>query len=130
MATNTNAFTDNVNELLSLAEAARILPGKPDPSTLWRWHRRGVFGVRLKTVCIGARRYISRTALQEFVDAVTKAREPSAVADQPIERSTGTLAKLGAAGLIEQPQRGRGRQQSAACDPEAVSGAVERRQHQ
>ena len=45
--------------LLSLTEASRALPridGKrPHPSTLWRWCRKGVRGVRLEYVRLGKR---------------------------------------------------------------------------
>ncbi len=105
-------FTD----LLSLAEAARLIPGRPAPVTLWRWHRRGCFGVRLKTVCIGARRFVTRSALEHFIESVTAAREarPS-VSDRPAERSENRERQLDEAGLL-QPQR-RGRPRKAGATP-------------
>ena len=45
--------------LVPLTEAVQLLPSRPHFSTLWRWYRRGVFGVRLETVVIGGRRYTS-----------------------------------------------------------------------
>lgn len=57
-------------DALSLPQAARELPGNPDPSTLWRWASRGVRGVKLETVRIGAGRiYTTRQALTRFVEA-------------------------------------------------------------
>jgi hypothetical protein len=57
-------------DAISLPQAARELPGKPDPSTLWRWTTRGVRGIRLETVRIGAGRiYTTRQALSRFVAA-------------------------------------------------------------
>jgi hypothetical protein len=70
-------------ELLTLAEAARSLPKRPSPSTLWRWHSRGIGGVRLETIMIGGRRYVAREALQDFVARLTAAREPKAAACPP-----------------------------------------------
>lgn len=66
------------DELLSLPDAAKILPGRPHVATLFRWHKRGVRGVRLATVLIAGRRYTSRAALDEFVAATTAAADGSA----------------------------------------------------
>ncbi len=44
------------------------------PSTLWRWHARGVRGVKLETVLVGGMRMTSEEALARFCEAVTKAR--------------------------------------------------------
>ena len=58
---------------LTLAEAATCFPKRPNPATLWRWRKKGVRGVKLETVLIGGRRYVSRTALRQFIEAVTAA---------------------------------------------------------
>jgi Protein of unknown function (DUF1580) len=63
---------------ITLAEAARLLPKRPNPATLWRWRTKGVRGVRLKTSMIGGRRYVTRAALQQFIEAVTAAASASA----------------------------------------------------
>jgi hypothetical protein len=57
--------------LLSLADAAKALPGHPHITTLWRWRKCGVRGVRLETVLVGGRRYTSREAVERFVAATT-----------------------------------------------------------
>jgi hypothetical protein len=85
--------------LLSLSEAGRSLPRQPGPSTLWRWHRRGISGVKLETVVIGGRRYTSHEALRRFVDATTSAREPGA-SPATTERPDVTHARLEEAGLL------------------------------
>jgi hypothetical protein len=56
-------------DLISLAEAGRALPGRPHVSTLWRWvtHGIGPERTRLETVSVGGRRYTSRQALRRFV---------------------------------------------------------------
>ena len=58
-------------ELLSLSQAAKSLPSRPHPSTVWRWTKRGVRGVRLETIVIASRRFTSREALERFVAATT-----------------------------------------------------------
>ena len=56
---------------VSFAEAARLLPGRPHIATLWRWHSRGVRGVRLETIVIGGRRFTTTESLQRFADRLT-----------------------------------------------------------
>jgi hypothetical protein len=63
-------------QLLSLGQAARRLPGHPALSTLWRWQIKGVLGVRLETVLVGGRRYTSVEALSRFVESSNRVQEP------------------------------------------------------
>jgi Protein of unknown function (DUF1580) len=99
---------------LSLAEAARLLPKRPNPATLWRWRKKGVRGVRLQTILIGGRRYVTRAALQQFIEAVTAAASASAEpslpskplsADQRRMRSDETRRRLKREGLLSRPRR-------------------------
>ena len=57
-------------DLLTLAEAARVLPRlggkKPHTSTLWRWCAKGLRGVRLEHARVGHRVVTSRQALDRF----------------------------------------------------------------
>jgi hypothetical protein len=76
--------TPSPDVLLSLAEAAKLpwLPrrrrGKrPSIPTLWRWARHGCYGVRLKTVSVGATLCVRERDLVEFFDALTRLREVS-----------------------------------------------------
>ncbi len=57
--------------LVTLAEAARLLPGRPHLCTLYRWVARGVGGVKLEAVKVGGRTYTSRESLQRFAEACT-----------------------------------------------------------
>ena len=57
--------------LITLAEAVKVLPGRPHISTIWRWWARGVRGIRLETAVIGGRRFTSTQALQRFAEAST-----------------------------------------------------------
>jgi Protein of unknown function (DUF1580) len=59
--------------LITLPEAARLLPGRPHVSTLWRWVSRGCRGIRLETLAIGRHRFTSREALERFAAATTAA---------------------------------------------------------
>jgi hypothetical protein len=68
-------------DLLSLTEAVRRLPGRPHISTLHRWRMRGVGGFRLETVKIGGRRFTSAEAIERFARRVTDASSP-AIDDQ------------------------------------------------
>jgi hypothetical protein len=52
--------------LLTLSQAAAMLPGRPSLCALWRWRTRGVRGRKLETVVIGGRPYTSVEALGRF----------------------------------------------------------------
>ena len=42
-------------------------------STVWRWVRKGVRGIRLESYCVGVRRYTSEEAFARFVASTTAA---------------------------------------------------------
>jgi hypothetical protein len=65
-APNLHLLTEDV---VSMSQAAREVPGKPSPSTLWRWSRRGIDGVTLETVKVGSRIFTSRQAVTRFLEA-------------------------------------------------------------
>jgi len=96
-------------ELLTFGQAARRARPKDSrpaaPSTIWRWHSKGIAGVRLETVCLGGTRYTSSEALQRFFDAVTQARdEQCSTEDTPSEsrtRSQRTARRLQELGLSD-----------------------------
>jgi len=52
---------------MSIHEAAKGLPGRPHISSVHRWSLKGVNGVKLKTVMIGHRRYVTQEAIDEFI---------------------------------------------------------------
>lgn len=59
------------SEQLTLAEAARLTPGRPSANCLWRWCRRGVLvrdglRIRLRHVRLGGRVFTTRAWLDEF----------------------------------------------------------------
>ncbi len=90
--------------LRTLAQAAHSLPGRVAPSTTWRWHRKGVRGIRLETVVIGGKRYTSEEALTRFAAALTAASEPANTTDTAAvtspERDPSTARMLKNAGLM------------------------------
>jgi len=72
--------------LVSLTEATKVLPrvnGKrPAISTLWRWCRKGLRGVRLEYVRMGRNIATSREALNRFFNALAAA-DPTPAPTQP-----------------------------------------------
>ena len=63
---------------LTLTEAARVVPGRPHASTLWRWARRGIRArngqrIRLRHQRLGARVYVTRDWLDQFATEVAAA---------------------------------------------------------
>jgi hypothetical protein len=65
------AIDPSVDPLILLKKAAKPLPKPPSPACLWRWHARGIRGVRLETVVVGGRRYTTAAAWCEFVTKLT-----------------------------------------------------------
>ena len=93
---------DILNEdIVSMTEARQFLRTRPHPSTIWRWYKRGVRGVKLETAVVGGRRVTSKEAIQRFVDATTAAHDSGAASPTvPIQE---TLRKRRAA--IERAER-------------------------
>jgi hypothetical protein len=68
---------------LTLAQAAREIPGRPHVGTVVRWAARGIKGFKLETVVVGGRRFTSREAISRFVERLnTQVR-----LDSPKERA-------------------------------------------
>ena len=63
------------HDLVTLSEAARLVPGSRHPSTIWRWINEGRCGVCLESLEIGGVTYTSRSAIQRFCDEVTAAKK-------------------------------------------------------
>jgi|SRR5579862_440463 len=91
------------DELLTLADAALELRTRPHASTLFRWGKRGIRGIKLRLEIEGGRTYTTRAALREFHDAVSAARQ----AEPPAERSPEMDERLARAGLSGPKKRGR-----------------------
>ncbi|MCC7389830.1 MAG: DUF1580 domain-containing protein [Phycisphaerales bacterium] len=59
------------DELLTLAQAATLIPSRrvgrsTAASTLFRWARHGLRGVRLEVIQLGGTKYTTRSALERF----------------------------------------------------------------
>ena len=68
----------DTEELLHVpSEAAKVFPGRPNSSTIWRWHKCGIKGIRLETIVVGGRRYTSREAIGRFIERTTRAADGS-----------------------------------------------------
>jgi hypothetical protein len=77
-------FQDLSDEsLMSIPDAAKHLGKltgqKPHVSTLWRWCLKGCRGVKLESICIGGKRFVTRTAIERFVEKSTAKQTPSDV---------------------------------------------------
>lgn len=79
---------------ISIADACKYLgdvTGKrPAVTTVWRWCLKGCRGVRLESVCIGGRRYVTIPAIERFINRSNQPAEPPS---PPVE----TLSKTEAA---------------------------------
>lgn len=80
---------------LRLSQAARIVPGKPHPTCLWRWARHGVLArtgerVRLRHIRIGSRVFTSAAWLDEFFSALAAADAAYFDAKPPRDRASAT----------------------------------------
>ena len=77
-------------EVLSLADAARSLPSvhgrRIHPSTLWRWARKGIRGVRLDYVRLGRSIVTTRAALADFARRLAAADAVPGTAAAPPQR--------------------------------------------
>jgi hypothetical protein len=58
---------------LTLPDAAsylgRLTGQKPHLSTLWRWCSKGCKGIRLESICIGGKRFVTVKAISRFIEA-------------------------------------------------------------
>jgi hypothetical protein len=55
-----------MEKLYTLNEVSRLLPSRPNLSTVWRWCLRGVGGIKLDARRFGRQWLVSEEALQDF----------------------------------------------------------------
>lgn len=76
---------------ISLADACKYLgeiTGKrPAVTTIWRWCLKGCRGVRLESVCIGGRRYVTIPAIERFINRSNQSAEPPAAAVEKLSKT-------------------------------------------
>ncbi len=75
---NTTAAGDNTLQPLNDVIREEI-PGSKNPSTPWRWITRGIAGlngerIRLKVWYVGRAPHTTKTAVRQWLEAVTEAR--------------------------------------------------------
>ena len=68
----------NSKESISLADAARLIPNRSSPNTVWRWCRRGLKlrngeRIRLSYTQVGGRIFTTPADVVEFLERVTVA---------------------------------------------------------
>jgi len=73
--------------ILTFAEAAKSLPSfhgkRVHTSTIWRWARKGLHGVKLETRRLGSRFITSAEALDRFSKALSEIELPQRPAPPP-----------------------------------------------
>ena len=70
-------------QMLTLDDAAKLLPGGKSKSALYRWWKNGYRGVRLECRMVGRNLYTSREALDRFTAAVADAAANPIVKPEP-----------------------------------------------
>jgi len=82
------AIDITTERLISLAEAAELLPGRDGGSvhkfTVGLYARRGKFGVRLESVLAGPRRCTSIEAVGRFIAAISAASDKKTPRPHPV----------------------------------------------
>jgi hypothetical protein len=115
---NVSSDATFADDLLSLSAGAKLVPSKPAPSTLWRWSKRGVFGVKLQVLCSGGRIFVRRSELVRFCDAVTQSRLNASIRVYPGTKAAEVDRQLESAGLTGTKRRGRPRKATATASAE------------
>jgi Protein of unknown function (DUF1580) len=97
-----NPESDSIEPLKPLL--TRMLGRCPSHSTLHRWQRDGVRGVKLETVLVGDRRYSTAAAVSQFIRESTAAAasrsQPGPLPNGQPVRSEDVENRLRAAGLL------------------------------
>lgn len=70
---------------ISINDAPKYFPGRPNVSSIYRWLGKGIRGARLETIVVGGQRFTSVEAIQRFIERTT-ANSPGASA--PVPRPT------------------------------------------
>jgi hypothetical protein len=83
----------NAETLLTPTEAAKRLPNRPHTSSIWRWCRRGVRGVRLEYVRVGSKIFTTSAALNRLVNALAAADEHQSATAIPTTKPSTPAAR-------------------------------------
>jgi len=63
-------------DLITLEEAAALVPGRPHRHTVYRWYSYGCHGYRLETIKLNGRVLTSPAALRDFLLAIQRDKTP------------------------------------------------------
>jgi len=86
---------------LTLAQAARLLPTRPAPSTLWRWARKGVRGVHLEYRRLGGKIVVTEQGIRHFMDELTKRDNEAPLTTPQFADPSGVKPPLMSKGQLE-----------------------------
>jgi hypothetical protein len=70
-----------VTEYITLAQATKLIPGRPHVATAWRWGTHGVRGVKLQTIRSGSKVLTTPAWVEEFNLACNQTTEERAKAE-------------------------------------------------
>lgn len=92
------------DEYIPIHKAAARIPGRPSLATVWRWVLKGCNGIRLDSVMIGGRRFVTVEQIERFIAESTAAanRQATPVVRTPRQRAAAIAAaehELDAAGI-------------------------------
>jgi len=112
---------------LSLPDAAeflgKITGQKPHVSTLYRWCLRGCKGVRLESICIGGKRFVTAAAIERFIEASSEAR-PAQQTQAPAPAAPPTPGKGMLAHVMRHNDRRRQEIEAARRRLDEITGAA------
>lgn len=86
-------------EMVLLSRASALFPNRPSVASIWRWATRGVRGVRLHTVRVGGRSYVTADDVREFLDALNRPTDAAPTTGANSRRAKEAAATLEAAGF-------------------------------
>ncbi|QDU47370.1 hypothetical protein Mal52_58990 [Symmachiella dynata] len=61
----------STEDVFPVSEAPKHIPGRPSQASCWRWVLHGVGGIKLESILIGGKRFVSAEAVQRFCDRRT-----------------------------------------------------------
>ncbi len=83
------------NNPMNLTDAAKYLGKitgrKPHVSTLWRWCQKGCKGVRLDSICVGGKRFVTVAGIERFIDESTAAQDLRPASGNPASPAATSL---------------------------------------
>ncbi len=79
------------SDLISINEAAKLVPRRCHRHSIFRWMRDGRHGHLLESVLVAGHRYTTRDALREFLQAIQHA--PGKTPPEPVTNRGGRAAK-------------------------------------